>query len=216
MRTPKNTQPAYAAEDAATGLYLNLDGEEPRHRARPAGTRHRRRLPAFGVPARGALVTLLQLINGHLHPGSDCPKPGVIGDCAAIFPREGLPNQYEAHLHIWDRSFNDSTLVAQWFRDGGARDIWVQHTLYSDATEDRGGWDTVRNSRHWIVTFVHNNIEAVPRTYDDAKLLARAKEIVQWSVDVKPRVTVQELNETRAIKAALDLAIQALHEQAAG
>lgn len=30
MRTPKNTKPAYAAEDAATGLYLNLEGTEPR------------------------------------------------------------------------------------------------------------------------------------------------------------------------------------------
>lgn len=101
-------------------------------------------------------MSILQAINELMHPGSRCPEPGVLGECAAIFRREDIKKAevYEAHLYIWDRSFNDSSKVAGWFKDQGCTDIWVQHTLYSDANDDRDGSCFGEDeSRHWVVTF---------------------------------------------------------------
>lgn len=84
-----------------------------------------------------------------------CPEPGCLGECAALFLADHLgPDFYEAHLYLWDPLFNDSTMIAEWFRTEGAFDVWVQHTLYSDINGDRDGIDGhSRKTRHWTVTF---------------------------------------------------------------
>lgn len=98
-------------------------------------------------------VSLLQIINAHMHEGV-CPSAGCIGECAIIYSvDERSPNSYEAQLYIWDQSFNDSSAVAEWFKAVGASNVWISHTLFSDANEDRDGRCFDGPTRNWVVAF---------------------------------------------------------------
>ena len=50
------------------------------------------------------------------------------------------------------------------------------------------------------------------RLTGDARLLRRAVEIVQWSVDVLPTVTEEQLEEARLVRGALRRAIEGLEK----
>lgn len=94
-------------------------------------------------------ANLLHTINAKMHDGH-CPTAGSLGECAAIFDmNDGL---FQAMLYIWDHEFNDSTKVASWFHEAGAKSVTVAHTLYSDANEDRDG-KTATGCREWTVFF---------------------------------------------------------------
>jgi hypothetical protein len=101
------------------------------------------------------LNNILQTINNHL-TGSGCPKPGCLGECSGIeiFGNDvyGSP-VYAAYLFIWDDDFNDSTQVAEWFRDAGASSVSVLHVLHDDDNGDRDGRCEEDMSRAWQVYF---------------------------------------------------------------
>lgn len=95
-------------------------------------------------------MDILRIVNAHMN-GGVCPSSGSLGECAAITHGGGL--RYEAHLYIWDENFNDSALVAKWFKDAGCAMVWISHTLYSDHNEDRDGKCQDGASRNWVVSF---------------------------------------------------------------
>ncbi|QIE87008.1 hypothetical protein [Pseudomonas nitroreducens] len=82
--------------------------------------------------------------------GGGCPTAGSLGECAAIW-RSG--NRWTAALYIWDADFNDSTTVAKWFQELGARDVFIGHTLYDTNNGDRNGEVPEGGARQWLVEF---------------------------------------------------------------
>jgi hypothetical protein len=92
---------------------------------------------------------LLATINSHLHAGM-CPQSGCIGECAAI--DETMPGVWWAAIYIWDHEFNDSGLVARWFKDEGAAEVLISHVLYDGANGDRDG-RTFDGVRAWHLQF---------------------------------------------------------------
>lgn len=97
----------------------------------------------------GRMSDVMAKINGQMHEGR-CPQSGCIGECAAI--DENTPGVWWAALYIWDKEFNDSSLVAKWFRDAGADEVLVTHVLHDDANGDRDGM-TFDGVRAWHVYF---------------------------------------------------------------
>lgn len=115
-------------------------------------------------------MSLLATINAQMN-GGKCPTEGCIGECAIIHDGPPYPNQkpfYEAHLYIWRDDFNDSTTVAGWFKEAGADEVWIQHTLYSDMNDDRDGRQ--QGCRHWVVTF--NLKDQTTRSPEERAILA--------------------------------------------
>lgn len=92
---------------------------------------------------------LLSTINSYMHEGR-CPSAGCIGECAAI--DETGPGNWVAALYIWDKKFNDSTRVAKWFHDAGAKEVVISHVLHDDINDDRDG-ECFDGARAWHVTF---------------------------------------------------------------
>ena len=72
-----------------------------------------------------------------------------LGECAAIMKKDA---GYSAYLYIWDKMFNDSELIARWFREAGAKEICVMSVLYDEFEGDRDGL-TEDGSKNWIVNF---------------------------------------------------------------
>lgn len=82
--------------------------------------------------------------------GGGCPTAGSLGECAAMW-HSG--NRWTAALYIWDANFNDSTAVAKWFRELGAVDVSIVHTLYDTSNGDRNGEVPEGGARQWLVEF---------------------------------------------------------------
>jgi hypothetical protein len=77
--------------------------------------------------------------------------PEGFGECAAIWNCDG--NYWKAAIYVWDASFNDSTAVAKWFQNLGAKDVTIAHTLYSTGNGDRDGEVPEGGAREWLVEF---------------------------------------------------------------
>lgn len=96
-----------------------------------------------------AISEVLSKIDAHMHAGP-CPDAGCIGECAAISAGHG--GRWAASLYIWDKTFNDSKLVAKWFHDLGASEVVVSHVLFDDLNGDCDGF-CIDGARAWIVEF---------------------------------------------------------------
>lgn len=101
------------------------------------------------------MMRIIDAINGHLHEGK-CPTAGSLGECAAISTltcKGSTGPHYVASLYIWDKTFNDSTLVASWFRQLGAYGITVSAVLFDEGNDIRDGASTHDDARPWDVGF---------------------------------------------------------------
>ena len=100
------------------------------------------------------LEDLLHHINSKMQTyAENSGEP--LGECPIISPQT-MPGHHIAILYIWDETFNDSHLVANWFNEFGIDDLSIIQTLYDannldDALEE--------NERKWDVYF------AVPDEY---------------------------------------------------
>lgn len=92
---------------------------------------------------------MLAKINSQMHEGR-YPTEGCIGECATIY--EIQPGACVATLYIWDKKFNDSGRVAEWFKEAGADRVLISHTLhYSPNAIAKGQCSD--GTREWHVQF---------------------------------------------------------------
>jgi hypothetical protein len=85
---------------------------------------------------------ILTRINAHI-------KALRLGECACVSKLEG--GRLLANLYLLP-DFRDSSLVASWIHGMGGAKVEIEHTLYSDDDEARGG--LMHGCQAWQVSFV--------------------------------------------------------------
>jgi hypothetical protein len=91
----------------------------------------------------------------QLVQGCGCPTKGSLGELAIVQEDgksciDGRP-MYLAVLYVWDETFNDSAAAATWFKQAGADQVSVHHTLYDDCDDIRDGRGEC--GRTWHISF---------------------------------------------------------------
>lgn len=104
------------------------------------------------------LAEILASINHAMHEGSACPVAGCIGECAMLDRQREGSHWYIAALYLWDKTFNDASIVAQWFFAIGASEVTVQHVLFDSFNQVKDGICEIDGARAWHVYFEHRGI----------------------------------------------------------
>ena len=104
------------------------------------------------------MTTMIELgaeINRRLTGGPNCPNSDSLGELALIEPHSTDvygETVYAAQIYLSDDKFTDAALLASWFTELGATDVFVLHMLHDSVNNTMDG-RTLDDQRNWMVLF---------------------------------------------------------------
>lgn len=88
------------------------------------------------------LSFVMRSVNGRMHPGSQCPGAGALGECAAITPLTGYSGHkfFIASLYLWPAAMDlQAATVAAWFTEAFCTNVIVSAVLHDPDNETIDG-----------------------------------------------------------------------------